>query len=223
MPISAVCPSCKANYTLVDTQAGKTVRCAQCQGTFVVPQYLTEVSAPTNWQNDFDAPDPAPRQNTPRRAESEPSSHRTLWIILGSVTALIFVLGIATGLVIVFTPQTDSPIGEQVLNVPFVQGGQIQWNTPRHRRRNTAHHFYQVQLQAGTAYQFDLTSPTMDSYLVVEDERGNSMAEDDDGGDGMNSRIVFTPPATATYRITATTLTGEDPGGDYTLSGRTFP
>jgi predicted Zn finger-like uncharacterized protein len=36
MPIHAICPSCRAEYHLPDRQAGKKVRCKQCQDTFKV-------------------------------------------------------------------------------------------------------------------------------------------------------------------------------------------
>jgi predicted Zn finger-like uncharacterized protein len=36
MPIHAICPACRAEYNLPDQQAGKKVRCKQCQGTFKV-------------------------------------------------------------------------------------------------------------------------------------------------------------------------------------------
>jgi predicted Zn finger-like uncharacterized protein len=38
MPIHAVCPDCRHRYTLMDSQAGKKVRCSECRAVFVAKE-----------------------------------------------------------------------------------------------------------------------------------------------------------------------------------------
>jgi hypothetical protein len=67
-----------------------------------------------------------------------------------------------------------------------------------------------------TPLRIDLTSEEFDAYLLVTDDAGNVVDEDDDGGDGFNSRIVATLPA-GTYTVWANTFApGET--GPYQLS-----
>lgn len=65
---------------------------------------------------------------------------------------------------------------------------------------------YQVKLAEGKTYRIDLVSKAFDCFLVLQDGEGKKLAEDDDGGDGLNSRIVFRAPSSGTYRIIATSL-----------------
>ncbi|MFO0969321.1 MAG: PPC domain-containing protein [Gemmataceae bacterium] len=52
---------------------------------------------------------------------------------------------------------------------------------------------YQVKLQAGKSYRIDLTSKKIDSYLELRDASGKLLAEDDDKGGKLDSRIVTRP------------------------------
>ncbi|MFO0966157.1 MAG: DUF4339 domain-containing protein [Gemmataceae bacterium] len=78
---------------------------------------------------------------------------------------------------------------------------------------------YQTTLVPGKLYTIDMMSGVMDCYLRLVDSRGMQVAADDDGGDGLNARIVFRPAAADTYRIVCTTfMPGEI--GNFTLSIR---
>jgi serine/threonine-protein kinase len=80
---------------------------------------------------------------------------------------------------------------------------------------------YQVKLAAGKTYVIDMVSPdqkALDPYLVLSDDAGNKLAEDDDSGGGLNARIIFRVPQDGTYRIRATSFNGGR--GDFTLSVR---
>ncbi len=48
MPIRTHCPSCRADYTLADHLAGKTVRCKQCNETFNVRSAKADVGTETD-------------------------------------------------------------------------------------------------------------------------------------------------------------------------------
>jgi hypothetical protein len=76
---------------------------------------------------------------------------------------------------------------------------------------------YSVKFEANKVYQIDMTSKArsrrhgdFDSYLYLEDDKGSTLAEDDDGGEGLNSRIVFHCTRAGDYAIIATTLRDEE-------------
>ena len=81
---------------------------------------------------------------------------------------------------------------------------------------------YTGMLKAGRRYEFNLTSSDFDTYLRLEDNKGQQLASDDDGGTGTNSRLVFFPKATAQYRIIVTTFK-EGETGKYTLAMKSSP
>ena len=67
---------------------------------------------------------------------------------------------------------------------------------------------YDVKMLAGTTYIIDMTSDQFDCFLHLEDLAGKELAHDDDGGGGLNSRIVYLPPTDGVYRIIATSHDG---------------
>lgn len=74
---------------------------------------------------------------------------------------------------------------------------------------NAKNHFYKlftVKLEAGKTYRIDHMSDDFDAFLFLEDPDGKTLAQDDDGGEGLNSRIVYKASAAGTYRVIATTL-----------------
>jgi Caspase domain len=71
---------------------------------------------------------------------------------------------------------------------------------------------YTVQLQKGMTYTIDMKSKEVDSFLRLEDANGKELTFNDDGGEGRDARIVFTPGETGTYRIIATTYGAESTG-----------
>lgn len=77
---------------------------------------------------------------------------------------------------------------------------------------------HQVRLEAGKKYVIDLVSKDFDCILRVENPSGQQLAWDDDGGEGLNSRLTFAPPAAGVYRLIATCLDSRP--GNYTLSLR---
>jgi phage FluMu protein Com len=65
---------------------------------------------------------------------------------------------------------------------------------------------HQVTMVKGKSYQIDLMSQEFDAYLILQDPNGTKVAENDDGGEGLNSRIVYQPKATGIHRVVATSL-----------------
>lgn len=78
---------------------------------------------------------------------------------------------------------------------------------------------YSIQMKAGQTYTIDLESNDLDSYLYLFDSKGKKLAEDDDSGGDLNSRIVFRAPSDGVYHLIATSLGGDDTG-DITLRVR---
>ncbi|MBE2271928.1 MAG: PPC domain-containing protein [Anaerolinea sp.] len=78
---------------------------------------------------------------------------------------------------------------------------------------------YTLTVEAGQSVVVDLMSDDFDSYLVALDEDGNEIATDDDGGDGLNSRLTLNTPGT--YTIVAQSLSYRSSGtaaiGNYVL------
>lgn len=73
-------------------------------------------------------------------------------------------------------------------------------------------------LESTTTVQVDLTSDAFDTFLIVENEDGIGIAQDDDGGSGLNSRLVHTF-GPGQYRVVATSyFPGET--GAYQLSAQ---
>ncbi len=77
---------------------------------------------------------------------------------------------------------------------------------------------YPTSMVQGRTYVIDLHSAQFDSFLRLEDSAFRELARDDDGGGGLNARIVFRCPRTDNYRIIATSL-GQGQGA-YTLTIR---
>jgi hypothetical protein len=72
---------------------------------------------------------------------------------------------------------------------------------------------------AGQPVQIDMTSNEIDSYLILQDQMGNELQRNDDGGGGLNSRINYTLTYTGAYRILAMSFrTSGVMFGSYTIS-----
>jgi len=78
---------------------------------------------------------------------------------------------------------------------------------------------YSVELKAGESYTIDLESPTMDSYLYLFDGKNKLLAQDDDSGGDVNSRITYRATADGVFHILASSLDGDETG-EFTLKVR---
>lgn len=80
------------------------------------------------------------------------------------------------------------------------------------------HDWYAVTLTAGTRYVFETSgSGTVDTLLMLRDANGGALGENDDGGAGTYSRLVFTPTTSGTYYLDVGTWREQDQGS-FTLS-----
>lgn len=77
---------------------------------------------------------------------------------------------------------------------------------------------HEVAMQKGVTYVIEMKSMMVDSYLRIENQAGTQLEANDDGGEYRDSRIVFTPTESGTYRICTTTYGSEE--GTFHLSVR---
>lgn len=75
---------------------------------------------------------------------------------------------------------------------------------------------YGYQCAPGQTAQFDVLS-SWDNYLIVFDPNGMEVAHDDDGGEGLNARLVFSCPAAGLFRLGVSTGLASTSPGSYTL------
>jgi WD40 repeat protein len=76
---------------------------------------------------------------------------------------------------------------------------------------------YHVRMREGKTYVIDMLtadpdSLALDPFLRLLNAFGKVLAEDDDGGEGLNARITFRAPATGIYQIEATSDDGRGVG-----------
>ena len=82
------------------------------------------------------------------------------------------------------------------------------------------HDWYRVQLTAGQKVTLAVNLLTLeDSYVYLRNASGAILAENDDGGGGRGSRLVFTAPTTGTYYIDVAAWTPTTPVPGYTGTG----
>lgn len=78
---------------------------------------------------------------------------------------------------------------------------------------------FSIKLEEGKTYQIDHVSGAFDAYLYLIGPDGAVLAEDDDGGQGLNSRILHKAAKAGVYQIVATSLGGQGTG-QFTLTVR---
>lgn len=106
-----------------------------------------------------------------------------------------------------FTLQVETVRDKALEKVLFRKEERLASTDPLDGARIKSHHkAYNVELEAGKTYRIDLRSEVLDCFLRIEDAAGMQLAQDDDGGGMLNARLLFTPPATGTYRLIATTF-----------------
>ena len=82
------------------------------------------------------------------------------------------------------------------------------------------HDWYRVQLTAGQKITIAVNVLTLeDPYVYLRSASGVILGENDDGGGGRGSRLVYTAPTSATYYIDVAAWTPTTPVQDYTGTG----
>ena len=82
------------------------------------------------------------------------------------------------------------------------------------------HDWYRLQLTAGQKITIAVNVLTLeDPYVYFRNASGAILAENDDGGGGRGSRLVFTAPTTGTYYVDVAAWTPTTPVTGYTGTG----
>ncbi len=82
---------------------------------------------------------------------------------------------------------------------------------------------YAVRLTGGGKYRLEMRSPTLDSFLIIQDQGGKLLAFDDDSGGGTNgldAQLDFTAPTSGTYKVFAASNAKETKPGKFVLTIR---
>ncbi|MCI0380639.1 MAG: DUF4339 domain-containing protein [Gemmataceae bacterium] len=177
---------------------------------------------PRRSRRDEDYDDEEDDDERPRR-RSRRDSGMPVGLKVGLIVGGVVVLLIVVGVVIYFVTRGGGggPVGGVITVGPggFHTNGRLTNSDRRDTvRRNSPCHIYTVKMFANKTYVIDHMSQQFDAFLRVESPGGINLMMDDDGGDGLNSRIVFRPAQDGEYRVIATILTGGQ--GPYSLSIR---
>lgn len=89
---------------------------------------------------------------------------------------------------------------------------------PKDEKLNFPSRKFNVKLQKDKSYVIDMVSTDFDTYLRLLDKKGRQLAEDDDGGGDLNSRIIASPSESGDHTVVATTFDGKV--GNFTLKVR---
>jgi serralysin len=107
---------------------------------------------------------------------------------------------------------TDTVPGDVTTTLTISLGGTQSGNVNTLGDRD----WYAVTLAAGQSYVFTLdaggASPLADPYLRLHNSAGVQVAFNDDGGPGLNSRLVFQATADGTYYLSAAAFNDEATG-----------
>lgn len=102
--------------------------------------------------------------------------------------------------------------------------GELTANDARPSAEESRYDDYRVQLRSGQRVRISLDSEAFDPIVRVyrEGAMDEAVAENDDSGESLNSRLTFSPPADGTYvvRVLSFDPTGT---GRYTLRGEALP
>jgi hypothetical protein len=134
------------------------------------------------------------------------------WIAI----ALLGCLALTTGALSAQDKKDEKKKSEKSDDVTIV--GQIVDNDIPDKVRKFPCKIHTLKFAKDKTYQIDLESSDFDAYLRVEDAAGKQLAFNDDCGEGLNSRLRFTPEKDGGYQIIATTFSGG--AGTYTLKVR---
>lgn len=99
----------------------------------------------------------------------------------------------------------------------FQTNGKFTKDDPKDPQRGGPMQVHTVKMVSGRVYTIDMVSKDFDSYLRLQDPKGNQLDEDDDSGGNLNSRIIFNCTKDGEYKIVTTTF-GADATGAYALT-----
>ena len=163
---------------------------------------------------------------------ARPSTFTLARLGMGALVLAGAVVALVAGALVLDGPRTvwgDHPeadcevtdLGTLSANADSVLHASGRWTTEdcdSRFRIDSDGHTYRFQVVEGGRIRIDLTSAEGDSYLYLLTEDGSRIADNDDGGAGLNARIER-DLAAGVYLVEATTVGGRGRGpADFTLS-----
>lgn len=100
--------------------------------------------------------------------------------------------------------------------VDQTQTGELTDSDPRVQDDDSPYDEYTFEAGEGWTITGEMQSTAFDSYLWLIAPDGASLVQDDDGGDGTNSRFSYTTTVSGTYTIRANAYDGAGRGA-YTV------
>ena len=94
--------------------------------------------------------------------------------------------------------------------------GELTDDDPRVPDDDSPYDEYSFEAGEGWTITGDMQSTAFDTYLWLIGPDGTSLVQDDDGGEGLNSRLTYTTTRAGTYTIRANAYSGTG-RGMYTL------
>lgn len=149
----------------------------------------------------------------PRRRSAKKKGPSTGLIVGLSVGGVVLLIGIIVGVVLLINSGGGGGGGDVG---PGTYHGVLTGSDRRDTRMRGPCHIYNLKMTAGRTYVIDHMTNQFDAYLRLENAAGIEVARDDDGGVGLNSKIIFRAPNSGTYRLIATSLGAGR--GAYTLT-----
>ena len=184
-----------------------------------------------------DDEDLSQEEERPRKKKKKKAggNKTTLWILLGGGAALVFLLLCGGGTLIFLAVNNPEPgrghgakdgrqrhAHDNIQNRGVIARGKVILDkrdmlteadppdpTPDLAEVDARMKVHLVVLQPGKNYVFSLKSDDFDPYLRLESPTGVRLAEDDDGGNDLNARIVFRPTQPGRHRVIATAWDGD--------------
>lgn len=98
--------------------------------------------------------------------------------------------------------------------------GALTDDDPRVEQDDSPYDEYLIEVRRGWTIEVDMRSSELDTYLWLIAPDGSSVVQDDDGGEGTDSRYVHVARMPGTYTVRANSYDGR---GRYTLHVRAHP
>ncbi len=96
--------------------------------------------------------------------------------------------------------------------VDQTQTGELTDSDPRVPDDDSPYDEFTFDAGEGWTITGDLTSTAFDTYLWLIGPDGSSLVQDDDGGEGTNSRFSYTTTASGTYTVRVNSYDGSGRG-----------
>jgi thiol-disulfide isomerase/thioredoxin len=119
----------------------------------------------------------------------------------------LLVLGLLVGATACATPLANAGEKKETAKEVRIEGELTKADARDKIQQQSYHKVHTCKQAAGKIYRIDLIglNKGFDAYLRLEDPSGTLLAEDDDGGGNLNSRIYHKAEKDGAYRLIATT------------------